>query len=73
MSKQLKCILHYKGHESYSNIKTLSDVNVKRILEAKEKREEINGDNLHQEQIDLIPENINLETDGVHLEPCYKR
>lgn len=71
--KKLNCIVHYKGQKSYSTIKKLSDVNINRILEAKDKREEIGGDNLHQEQINLIPETINLETDGIHLEPCYKR
>ena len=52
-------------------MKILSGRNVERIKQAKEKRLEIGGVNSHKEQCDLIPEFINTEIHGVHLEPCY--
>lgn len=70
---KLNCIVHYKGLEPYSPIKVLSEINIQRIHCAKKKREEIGGFHLHEDQINLIPEEIDLETHGIHLEPCYKR
>ena len=68
----LKCIVHYKS-QSYSKIKDLSEVNITRIMDAKVKRESLGGDNLHAEQTSKIPEEINTDIHGIHMESCYKR
>ena len=69
----LKCIIHYENQVSYSEIKSLTETNLRRISEAREKRNELCGKNNHLEQIKQIPEKIDPELHGVHLEPCYKR
>ena len=69
----LKCIIHYENQVSYSEIKSLTETNLRRISEAKEKRKELGAKNNHLEQIKQIPEKIDPELHGVHLEPCYKR
>ena len=51
----LKCIVHYAAQTSYSNIKKISEVNINKIREAKKKREEVGGDNLHWDQVVQIP------------------
>ena len=71
--ERLSCIVHYPEQNSYQNIKKLSDASLHNINQSKIKREEIGGLHLHYEQIQQIPENINFELHGVHLEPCYKR
>ena len=71
--KKLNCIVHYADQTSYHNIKKLSQTNIDKIRKTKIKREEIGGDHLHENQISQIPNNIDLEIHGVHLEPCYKR
>lgn len=68
-----KCIVHYEKQSYYSSIKKLSDTNVKRIQEAKLKRVEVGGVHRHEEQSNGIPDVIDTEKFGVHLEPCYKR
>ena len=69
----MECIVHYQNQACYSSLKSLSDRNIARIKEAKAKRLELGGSHCHSEQSDSIPDDINLETHGVHLEPCYKR
>ena len=71
--EMLKCIVHYLDQKSYSNIKNLSEVNITRITEARKKREELGGDNVHHDRILQIPDVIDPEAHGIHLEPCYKR
>lgn len=68
----LICVVHYNNHEKYSNIKSLSDVNKQRILEAKRLREEVEGENHHEDQCSSIPQ-IFTDAHGIHLEPCYKK
>ena len=68
-----KCIVHYEKQTNYRSIKKLSETNIQRIQEAKLKRAEIGGVHLHKEQSDGIPDVIDAEKFGVHLEPCYKR
>ena len=70
---KLSCIVHYENQSPYSEIKTLSEVNIRRIEEAKQKKNELGGVNQHQEQIQQIPEKIDVLSHGVHLDPCYKR
>ena len=67
------CIVHYKNQSAYSTLKILSDTNITRIQEARLKRLEIGGSYRHEDQCQLIPEQINLELHGVHLELCYKQ
>ena len=50
MNNKIKCIIHYKGKESYSEIKEISDQNESRIRLAKEVRERKGGDNYHEDQ-----------------------
>ena len=69
----LKCIIHSENQVSYSEIKSLTEMNRRRISEAREKRNELGGKNNHFEQITQIAEKIDRELHGVHLEPCYKR
>ena len=72
MSK-LNCIVYYPNQLCYSEINTLSDTNVRRILEAKDNRNELGGRNHYLEQIQQIHENIDVLHHGVHVNPCYKR
>lgn len=65
--------MHYENQTKYSVMKSLTERNLERIKQAKEKRIEIGGLISHKEQCDKIPVDINVETHGVHLEPCYKR
>ena len=69
-NKNLECICHYPGRSSYSEIKTLSNANIERLTKAKQK--ELGGSNLHQHQINQIPQDFDLEKHGVHSRPCYK-
>lgn len=68
----LKCIVPYKS-QSYSKIKALSEVNITRIMDAKAKRESFGGDNVQAEQTNQIPEVLNTDIHGIHMEPCYKQ
>ena len=44
-----------------------------KINEAKLRRLELDGANAHKEQVDSIPDVINPDIHGVHLDRCYKR
>ena len=61
-----------KNQVSYSEIKILTETNLRRISKAREKPNELGGENNHLEQIKQIPETIDPELRAVHLEPCYK-
>ena len=73
--KPLRCIVHYpkKDESKYSNIKEISKVNEERIRRAKSERETYTDENFHREQCESIPDEINHEKDGIHLDPCYKK
>ena len=66
------CIIHYEDQNEYSEIKSLSNVNKEKIIFAKQKRERIGGQHLHEEQCSNIPAEFD-ETHGIHLIPCYKK
>lgn len=70
-SKNLVCVCHYPNKSSYTEIKTLSQNNIDRLTEAKQKRERLGGPNLHLQQVQQIPGNFDLEKHGVHSRPCY--
>ncbi|XP_066931362.1 uncharacterized protein [Clytia hemisphaerica] len=69
-----KCIIHYNGYPKYSVPKALSEINRKRILEAKEERQKLGGAHYenHMEQCNGVPEFFN-ENHFMHSEPCYKK
>ena len=69
----MNCIAHYEKQKYYTTLKTLSEGNIERIRKEKQKRKEIGGTHGHDEQCGKIPDQINFELHGVHLEPCYKR
>ena len=70
--KKIKCIVHYKGLNEYSELKPVSDQHAKRIMDAKLKREELKGDNHHKPQCDSIPAEITANH-VIHSKPCYKK
>ena len=70
----LQCVAHYTIKDAvYSNIIPLSENAHKRLLEAKEIRQELGRDNEHKQQCDGIPAHIDNNRSGIHLEPCYKK
>ena len=70
----MECVVHYISlQNSYSKIRKLNDTNLVKINEAKLKRLELDGANAHKEQVDSIPDVINPDIRGVHLDRCYKR
>ena len=68
----MKCVIHYKNQSKYSKLKGLSEINKKQILEAKDLRCTLGGDNFHEEQCDAIQEKFDESLHGIHLE-CYKK
>jgi len=71
--EKLKCIVHYSNQSCYSPIKILSQTNIQKIKEASEKRQRLGDSNLHHDQVCQIPDLVDPEIHGIHLEPCYKR
>ena len=69
----MQCNVHYHSQSSYSALKSLSKTYIRRIEEAKIKRIEIGCACEDAEQCGMIPETIDIELHGIHLEPCYKR
>ena len=73
----MECIVHYDNQKIYSAVKSLSEINLERIKQAKEKRLKIGGINSYKEKCDQIPVNIDTENDvnipskpvDVHKEP----
>eukprot|EP00794_Sanderia_malayensis_P006423 gene6423-7156_t len=72
--QKLSCIVHYKIKESkYSNIKAISDINKEKLYAAKRLREELDGEKNHKDQCNGIPDEIDPNVHGIHLDPCYKK
>ena len=57
----------------YSKIKSISDINKEKIYAAKRIRESKGDAHHHEEQCMTIPNEIDLNEHGIHLEPCYKK
>ena len=55
------------------NMVVLSSNAHARLLEAKQIRRDQGGKNAHREQTALIPEHIDPNIHGIHMEPCYKK
>ena len=64
--EDLQCIIHHK-------IKSISDINKEKIYAAKCIRESKGGAHHHEEQCVTIPNEIDPNEHGIHLEPCYKK
>ena len=72
----MECIVHQQSTK-YSAVKSLSEINLERIKQAKEKRLTNGGINSHKEKCDHIPVNIDTENEinnpskpvDVHKEP----
>jgi hypothetical protein len=67
------CIVHYKGYETYSELKDVSEINKERLINAKTYRTTLDGDNRHKEQCDAIPTIIDHSKHAIHSVPCYKK
>ena len=71
---KLTCIIHYEKKDSLcSKIKAISEVNREKIYAAKQLREKLGGQNHHALQCSTVPDLIDAEKHGIHLEPCYKK
>ena len=73
MEKSRFCIVHYDGKEQYSKLKDVSEQNESRIREAKAKQETFSDENRHEKQCHLVPDIIDNDIHGIHMEPCYKK
>eukprot|EP00794_Sanderia_malayensis_P014842 gene14842-biopygen11931 len=72
--QKLSCIVHYKIKESkYSNIKAISDIKKEKLYASKRLREELDGEKNHKDQCNGIPDEIDPNVHGIHLDPCYKK
>ena len=67
------CIVHYSNQSSYSTLKRVSEIIKERLIDAKKKKEEVGGNNHHMEQSNQIPDEIQVNSHHIHMEPCYKR
>ena len=72
----MQCVAHYSNsNRTYSKLKTLSENQLNRLLEAKSVREkETLEANRHSIQCATIPakDDFNCSVHGIHLDLCYK-
>ena len=68
----IKCVIQYKNQSKYSKLKGFSEINKKQILQAKDLRCILSGDNFHEEQCDATPKNFDESLHGIRIE-CYKK
>ena len=74
MSSKKYCIVHYDiRNQEYSELSNVSQNAYERILEAKTIREELGGDNYHEEQCLKVPDILDNSIHAMHLNPCYKK
>ena len=64
--------MYYEGFDFYSNIKEINENNEQIVRAAKQVREQLCGENLHQKQCKGIPDTID-RNHGIHMTPCYKK
>ena len=71
----MECVAHYNLKDTeYSDLKSLSENQYQRLLEAKRIRQGSIEQNQHSEQCLSIPDNgFDVNKHGVHLNPCYKK
>ena len=70
----LQCVAHYESSKyDYSKLIVLSSNAHSRLLQAKQIRRDQGGTNVHREQGALIPDHIDPNIHGIHMEPCYKK
>ena len=69
-----KRIAHYTSPDcEYSNLIVLSENAHSRLLEARQIRCELGGNNEHREQCNLIPEHVDSTVHRIHMNPCFKK
>ena len=72
----MQCVAHYSNpNRTYSKLKTLSENQLNRLLEANSVRQkETLEANRHSTQCTKIPTKYNFDcfVHGIHLDPCYK-
>ena len=71
--KSKLCIVHSDGFSSYINLKDVNEGNENRFRAAHNKREQLGSNTYHKKQRDMIPDAINNEFHGVHMEPCCNK
>ena len=72
--EEVRCIIHYKIKDARcSKVKSISDINKEKIYAAKRIRESKGGAYHIEEQCMTIPDEIDPNEHGIHLEPCYKK
>ena len=66
----VQCVAHYESPKfDYSEMMVLSS----RLLQAKQIRRDQGGNNAHRKQAALIPDHIDPNIHGIHMQPCYKK
>ena len=67
------CIIHIEGRSKYSNLKDVNEQNEIRIRQAIEEHEK-QGRKVSRfyEQCTSVPEIIDKNIHGIHIDPCYK-
>ena len=72
--EKLKCVAHYTSPDyEYSNLTVLSENAHSRLVEARQIRCELGGNNEHREQCNLIPEHVDSTVHGIHMNPCFEK
>ena len=71
----MECVVHYNLKDTeYSDLKSLSENQYQRLLEAKRIRQGSTEQNQHSEQCLSIPDDgFDVNKHGVHLKPCHKK
>ena len=69
----LRCVVHYKCLKvETTNVTPLTETTYSRLLEAKRACIALGGAYLHQEQCNLIPQDLDVTKDGFHRQ-CYQK
>ena len=67
------CIIHIEGRSKYSNLKDVNEQNEIRIRQAIEEHVKQGGDvSRFYERCTSVPEIIDKNIHGIHIDPCYK-
>ena len=66
----MSCVIHYEGTYKYSEAKSVTDVMIKQICEAKVKHEELEDE--HCVQCSTVPDTLS-DKHMVHTQPCYTK
>ena len=69
---QLECIIYYEGFDFYSNMKKINENNEQRMRATKQVREQLGGENFHQNQCKGISDIID-RNQGIHMRSYYMK